>query len=127
VFVDQSDGTAPWTTGTPESQGLDPAKLLAGVDAVKGDRDIRAVLVIRNGVLVYEGYFHGAGIATALPLHSASKAHLALGCCMAVDEGKLASLDVPVAEVIPRFFPSTRPTICGARSRCGICWGTRPH
>jgi CubicO group peptidase (beta-lactamase class C family) len=104
LYADPADGTGPWTTGTPESQGMSAAKLLTGVEALARDRDLLAVLVVRNSVLVHESYYHGATKATAAPCHSASKGPVGMAHCLLVKEGKIPSLDTPICQLVPQYF-----------------------
>ena len=61
-----------WQVSTPAEQGLDPEQVarlyLAGQDV----ETLNALLVIKNGYLVAEGYFHGGSQEQATRIHTAS-------------------------------------------------------
>lgn len=66
----------PFTQVSFEEAGIDQDKLLDGVDMMEDStrRKTTSIIVMRNGNLVYEGYFNGANKYTSMNIHSASKA-----------------------------------------------------
>src|SRR5262252_10826981 len=62
-----------------------------------------ALLVVVDGVVVYERYFHGTRAEDRLLGFSATKSALALLVGQAVDEGRLPGLDTPVTEMVPEL------------------------
>lgn len=63
-------------------------------------------LVIRNGRIVLEKYFHGANAQTSNSVHSASKTILSLAYGIALGEGKLRRLDQTLHELLPEYASS---------------------
>lgn len=59
--------TAGWRTAAPKDQGMDPA-VVGELDAkVSGSYpQVRSLLIVRHGYLVYERYWHGLTPATAM-------------------------------------------------------------
>jgi CubicO group peptidase (beta-lactamase class C family) len=105
VLCSNHDNTGPWTFGTPESQRIRSETLMAGIDRIlKADPDVRSAIVIRNNVVVYEGYFGGASKKTSLNIHSASKSILAAATCCAREEGLIKYMDMPICTIIPQYF-----------------------
>jgi hypothetical protein len=104
VPVAREDG---WRTGTPESQGLDPAKLRQAYERFYSETDpdyVPAVslLVVRNGVLVAEGYSRDrADIDRPGAIVSATKSFTSLLVGMARAQGHLDSLDAPLSALLP--------------------------
>src|SRR5262245_58587213 len=48
-----------WQVDTPESQGVDSERLALAIDlAIRQQLPIHGLLIVRNGVLVFEGYFY---------------------------------------------------------------------
>lgn len=62
-----------------------------------------AVVVVVDGVLVHEQYFHGTTPDDRLLGNSATKSALALLVGMAVDDGRLPGLDAPVTDLVPEL------------------------
>src|SRR5262252_331813 len=62
-----------------------------------------ALLVVVDGVVVHERYFHGTRPEDRLLGFSATKSALALLVGQAVDEGRLPGLDTPVTEMVPEL------------------------
>src|SRR5215469_9922108 len=62
-----------------------------------------ALLVVVDGILVHERYFHGTRAQDRLLGFSATKSALALLVGQAVDEGRLPGLDTPVTDLVPEL------------------------
>src|SRR5213078_3005478 len=65
-----------------------------------------ALVVVVDGVLVHERYFHGTGTGDRLLGFSATKSALALLVGRAVDDGRLPALDAPVTDLVPELSRS---------------------
>jgi CubicO group peptidase (beta-lactamase class C family) len=65
-----------------------------------------SLVVVVDGVLVYERYFDGTTVDDQLPGYSATKSVLALLIGIAVTRKALADLDVPVCEYVPELTNS---------------------
>src|SRR5215472_495410 len=62
-----------------------------------------ALLVVVDGILVHERYFHGTRAQDRLLGFSATKSALALLAGQAVDDGRLPGLDTPVTDMVPEL------------------------
>ena len=100
------DEVLAWPTGDPEAEGLDPALLAQIEEDVGLSSTIRSFLVIRNGTLVTERYFHDGGGDKAFNVHSVSKSLLSLIVGAALDDGAIPDLDTPIAELLPANLAS---------------------
>src|SRR5207244_3167037 len=65
-----------------------------------------ALVVVVDGVLAYERYFHGIRTGDRLLGFSATKSALALLVGQAVDDGRLPGLDTPVTGLVPELGSS---------------------
>src|SRR5207247_10303810 len=65
-----------------------------------------ALVVVVDGVLVHERYFHGTRAEDRLLGFSATKSALALVVGQAVDDGRLPGLDTPVPDLVPALRAS---------------------
>jgi CubicO group peptidase (beta-lactamase class C family) len=90
-----------WKMSTPESQYLDSGALAAADLALAQIPSSFSLLVIRNGYLVHESYFHGSHARASNNIHSASKSILSALVGIALDRGYLKGLDQTVAELLP--------------------------
>lgn len=94
-----------WPIGTPESQGIDPAGLRSAYEAFFSENRFvpaRSLLVIRNGVLVAEGYCRDLDdIRVKNAIQSATKSVVALAAGIAADRG-LVRIDQPIGEYLPQ-------------------------
>lgn len=64
----------------------------------------KAFIVLHNDQLLYEAYFNGADRQTSVMSFSASKAFVSTLVAIAVEEGYIADLDVPVTAFIPELL-----------------------
>ncbi|MBL8556508.1 MAG: serine hydrolase [Phenylobacterium sp.] len=93
---------AAWEAADPAAAGLDAAKLNAAVDAAMAARS-RGVLVLRGGRIVLERYAAGWGEDRSLEVASVGKSLVAVLIAMAIDDGRIRSLDQPAADFIPSW------------------------
>jgi len=93
-----------WAVDAPETQGLDPV-VLGLLDQRLRSRDIGevdALLIARNGVLVYEGYFTPqTGVERRHFLASATKSVASMVVGAAAQQGLVGSWDQPIAGLFP--------------------------
>ena len=100
------DEVLAWPTADPAAEGLDP-DLLAEIEGdVALSRTIRSFLVVRNGSLVAERYFHDGRSDTAYNLHSVSKSLLSLIVGAAVADEAIPDLDTPIVDLLPADLAS---------------------
>jgi len=85
---------------TPADEGIDAIALDSLVTQAKAEHS-DALVVLRSGKLVYESLFGGADDPIAVMSVSKSMVGVAVGFLIA--DGKLASIDEPVAKVLPNF------------------------
>ena len=99
-----------WKTGAPPEVGLAPSAVHDTVTAIcNGDAGaLHSFLVVRNGTLVVEEYFHGWSADDLHPIASCTKSVSSLLVGIAIDQGSIAGVDVPLLE----FFPERR-TLAG--------------
>ncbi|MBN1271056.1 MAG: serine hydrolase [Candidatus Aminicenantes bacterium] len=93
-----------WPTSTPEAQELDPEKLKSLVQAIRDDKtypDVDSLLIIRNGFLVLEEYFHGYDAETLHMVQSVTKSFISALVGIAIDKGFIKDAN----QKILGFFP----------------------
>jgi CubicO group peptidase (beta-lactamase class C family) len=108
-----------WSIATPESAGMDGARLCGIPARLKLiGAEIHSVVVARHGKLVFEQYFAGLDQPwseaeahrefTATSLHdmrSASKSVVSLLVGIAIDRKLIAGADEPVVKFFPQYAP----------------------
>ncbi len=102
-----------WPTTTPESQGIDSAKLADALIAMR-ERNIQihSLLVIRDGKALVDAYFYPYDGSTVHDLASVTKSVMTTLIAIAADQGKL-DLDASMIS----FFPDR--TIANLDARKG--------
>jgi CubicO group peptidase (beta-lactamase class C family) len=100
-----------WTTGTLAGAGLDPTVLVELESRVgAGDfGEISSVLVLRDGVLVYERYWDGWTAADLHRVYSVTKSVTSLAIGIGIDGGSVPSLDTPILDILPVPNPLLDP------------------
>lgn len=97
--LDKATEKDPWEVFTKQKQ----FKLPQNEEAFLASLDTRAFLVFRNDTLLFEHYYDQHGVNTVSNSFSAAKTVVALLIGIAIEEGKIKSLDEPVGHYIPAF------------------------
>jgi len=107
-----------WSTAQPSSVGLDARRLTAMTAAIHADPElnVHAILIERNGRLVYEEYFDGVDerwgqppekvsmtMETKHDLRSVTKSVVSALVGIARGEGAISSLDQPLISWFPEY------------------------
>ena len=94
--------TQRWQTSTPEKQGVDSEKLADMLERIKNQNiNIRSAVVIRNGNVLLDAYFHPYKKDSWHIIHSCTKSITSALIGIAIDKGYIESVKTPVLE----FFP----------------------
>jgi CubicO group peptidase (beta-lactamase class C family) len=96
--------TAGWRTAPPAEVGMDP-KVLAVLDTnVAYHPQLRSLLVVRHGYLVYERYWNG-GVSTGQEAFSVTKSFTGALVGIALGDHHLKSLNQTVGELLAAHLP----------------------
>ena len=98
----RSDKPQPWYYDSAYNTAVIPDSLMKVIDS----NDTHAFLVIQDGKLLYEKYWDNYDTARLSGSFSAAKSIISLLIGIALDEGKLKSLDEPVGNYLPHFKES---------------------
>ena len=101
VQVPQPDywPTTGWRNSAPEAQGMDSELMAQMLEAVSANEtSIHSILVIRNGYLVTEAYFHPYTRDTKMHIQSVTKSVIGMLVGRAVDNGYIKNDDVKLAD-----------------------------
>jgi CubicO group peptidase (beta-lactamase class C family) len=91
-----------WPRSNPYTQHVDGAALHRALGAVETTLPgIYSVLVVRNGYIVAERYYHGYGPRDAFEVAAVTQSVTSALVGVALREGKLAGVDVRLASVLP--------------------------
>jgi CubicO group peptidase (beta-lactamase class C family) len=95
-----------WRTAPPKAEGMDPAVLATIAGSVSSVYpQVRSVLVVRHGYLVYEHYWQGRTAGDGSDVQSVTKSVVSALVGIALGEGKLKGLNQPVGELLARHLP----------------------
>ena len=102
----QSEWT--WQHDAPENHGVDTAMLEtlhAGLDEVP----VLTSVIVKDGYIVDEYYKDGYNADSVFVLNSCSKSVTSALIGIAIDEGYIESVDVPISEYFPQLLESDSP------------------
>ncbi|MFG0317653.1 MAG: serine hydrolase domain-containing protein [Planctomycetota bacterium JB042] len=102
--------SAPLPSATPSEAGIAPAALERAARWAEEQRSA-ALLVMRDGRVVFERAFAGHDLERPTTSYSMAKTLLGLLVGVALREGALASLDEPVATFVPEWTDGARRRI----------------
>ncbi|MEN9952428.1 MAG: hypothetical protein RLZZ520_696, partial [Bacteroidota bacterium] len=97
--VEKADAPQSWAYDSAYNSAVIPADFMSIIDS----NDTHAFLVIQNGKLLFEKYWDGYDSTRLSGSFSAAKSIVSLLIGIALDEGKIKSLDEPVANYVDHF------------------------
>lgn len=97
--VEKSNAPQSWELDSAYNTATIPADFMTVIDS----NDTHAFLVIQNGKLLFEKYWDGYDSARLSGSFSAAKSIVSLLIGIALDEGKIKSLDEPVGNYVEHF------------------------
>jgi CubicO group peptidase (beta-lactamase class C family) len=99
--------TAGWRTAAPAEQGMDPA-VVAELDAKVSASypQVRSLLIVRHGYLVYERYWHGLDASDGHDSFSVTKSITSALVGIALKDRHLRGLDQTVGELLADHLPA---------------------
>lgn len=93
-----------WEVSTPAAEGMDAEVLEGARDYAFGDgKRTQGVVVVRNGRIAAEWYWERAGVDSYAASWSVGKSVASALIGIALDEGLIPSLDVPIADYVPSW------------------------
>ena len=113
----QADATGPpertywptdeWRTADPAAHGFD-ADELAEVERMVAEAytSVRSILVVRDGVLVYERYWNGADASDGHDVRSVTKSVVSALVGIALDGGAMDGLDQTLGDLLGDHLPT---------------------
>jgi CubicO group peptidase (beta-lactamase class C family) len=96
--------TLGWQVSTPEAQGMDSRRLEQLRRNIAANYpQIRSVVVVRHGDIVFEYVREGVQPDEAYPVHSVTKSVMSALVGAALQQGYLLTLDQPVVDFFPDY------------------------
>lgn len=97
-----------WQVATFAQQGMDEARLRPGLTRLEASPTRQALILMRNGRIVYERYFNGSRRADSNPIASVSKSMLSALVGIAMQQGFIRTAEDRIAEYLPQYFTEMR-------------------
>lgn len=95
--------TDDWRSESPQRHGLDPTLLAAANDIAEQDPYFRSLLVVKDGLLVFEDYYHGGAVDQKTEVWSVTKSYTSALIGIAIDGGAIRSTDELMADYLPEY------------------------
>ena len=101
-----------WVISTPGAEGMDANTMSAARDyAFAQGRNTQGVVVVRHGKIVTEWYAPGAGPDSWVASWSVGKSFTGAAVGIALEEGKIPSVDVPMWHYYPDWKGTPREAV----------------
>ncbi len=95
--------TEGWELASLEDHAIDRAKMGLADEFAENDPLSRAVLVIKDGYLVFERYYHGGGVDESTNLHSVTKSFSSALVGLLVDDGLVNSTSQKMVDLMSEY------------------------
>ena len=92
-----------WQESAMDLHGVDPEKMEIADQFANDDPLMKALLVIVDGYLVFEEYYHGGSVDASTNLWSVTKSITSAIVGMTRDDGYLSSVHQPMKELMPQY------------------------
>lgn len=99
-FDDPVDIAEPWQTLSPFDAAVDVVQLNSAINRASRIRRMRSLLISYKGRLLVEEYFRGATVDSLADVRSVTKSIVGTLAGIALDEGRIESLDDPITEYL---------------------------
>ncbi len=92
-----------WLSSSMEDHNIDPSKITIANQFAENDGLARALLVIKDGYLVYENYYGNGGINQSSNLWSVTKSFSSALVGILMDEHTISSTNQLMADLMPQY------------------------
>ena len=93
-----------WAEGNPQGFGMQADLLGLAHETIQRDfPNVYSLLVIRNGVIVFEQYYHGHDTASLFDIRSATKSFISALIGIALKEKRIPDLDQKILSYFPEY------------------------
>ena len=96
--------TDDWRVSNPEEEGMDLKKLEAAKKRMREEFfNIRSLLIVKNGFLIYEEYFNEYKADNTQDIKSATKSVLSILTGIAIENGYIKGVNQNLVEIFPEY------------------------
>jgi len=95
--------TTEWKSAPLMSHGIDPKKLIIADSLARLDNSFRSFLVIKNGFIIFERYYHGGSKEQSTEVWSVTKSFTSALLGIAIDNGHIESVDKLMIDYLPNY------------------------
>jgi CubicO group peptidase (beta-lactamase class C family) len=95
--------TDSWETSSMDSHNIDPAKMNLANQFAQNDPLARALLVIKDGFIVYENYYGDGGLEKSTNLWSVTKGVASATVGLLMDDHNITSTNQLMADLMPEY------------------------
>lgn len=95
--------TEGWRSSGLEEHSVDPSKMSLADEFASNDPLMRALLVVKDGYLVFEKYYGDGGMDASTDLWSVTKSYSSAVLGLLMDKGSISSTSMLMAELLPAY------------------------
>jgi len=112
-----------WMTAPMEDHRIDPVKMNKANEFAKNDRFSRALLVVKDGYLVFENYYHGGAAEKSSNLWSVTKSVSSALVGIVKDDREISSTNQFMTDFMPQYPDFNNITLHHALTQTtGLDW-----
>jgi len=115
--------TQDWRIASMEDHNMDPSKMAIADDFAENDPLARAMLVIKDGYLVFENYYGDGGVDQSTDLWSVTKSYTSAVLGILMENGTIRSTSQLMADLMPAYPEFNKITLYHVLTQTtGLSW-----
>lgn len=115
--------TEDWRTASMEDHNMDPSKMAIADDFAENDPLARALLVVKDGYLVFENYYGDGGVDQSTDLWSVTKSYTSAVLGILMDNGSIRSTSQLMTDLMPDYPEFNKITLYHVLTQTtGLSW-----
>ncbi len=115
--------THEWRTASMEDHQMDALKMAVADDFAENDPLARALLVVKDGYLVFENYYGSGGVEQSTDLWSVTKSYTSAVLGVLMDQGSIQSTSQLMADLMPAYPEFNKITLHHVLTQTtGLSW-----
>ncbi len=95
--------TEGWLSDSMENHGISHAKIRIADSLANSDDALRSIIIVRDGYIVFEKYYHEGGFTQSTEVWSVTKSFTSALIGISIDQGYIENTDKLMIEYLPEY------------------------
>ena len=96
--------TKDWQSDSIKNYNIDSGKIDNADSLANSDQALRSILVIKNGFIIFEKYYHGGGIDKSTEVWSVTKSFVSALIGIAIDQKQIGNTNDLMTKYLPEYL-----------------------